>query len=46
MSIGNQDFLMTEDYNSNFWEVDQLTTAQCSEVIRKIKAYFAHRFFV
>ena len=27
------------DYNSNFWDVDQLTT-RCSEVIRKLKAHF------
>ena len=31
---------MTVDYNSNFWEVDQLTTTRCSEVIRKLKAHF------
>ena len=40
MSIRNRDFLVTVDYNSNFGEVDQLTTTRCSVVIRKLKAHF------
>lgn len=37
----NKDYLITVDYNSNFWEVDYLPDTKSSTVIRKLKAHFA-----
>lgn len=37
----NQNFLVTVDYFSNFWEIDSLESTKASTVIRKLKAHFA-----
>ncbi|XP_040071826.1 uncharacterized protein K02A2.6-like [Ixodes scapularis] len=34
-------FLITVDYYSNFWEVDQLSSLTSAHVIRRLKAHFA-----
>ena len=39
--LGNQHFLITVDYFSNFWEVDKLERTTSKEVIRKMKYHFA-----
>ena len=39
--LKNQNFLITVDYFSNFWEVDVLDSPRASQVIRKLKAHFA-----
>lgn len=41
MTMNNRDFLVMVDYNSNFWEVDELKTTKSSEVIRKLRAHFS-----
>ncbi|XP_040356411.1 uncharacterized protein K02A2.6-like [Ixodes scapularis] len=37
----NKHFLVTVDYYSNFWEVDQLNSLTSAHVIRRLKAHFA-----
>lgn len=39
--LGNQHFLVTVDYFSNFWEVDMLASTNTVAVIKKLKAHFA-----
>jgi hypothetical protein len=39
-SIGEQNFLITVDYTSNFWEVDTLDSTESRAVIKKLKAHF------
>ena len=40
-SLNNRDYLITVDYYSNFWEVDNLSSTESISVIRKLKAHFA-----
>ena len=40
-SLNNRDYLITVDYYSNFWEVDNLSCTESISVIRKLKAHFA-----
>uniref|UniRef100_A0ABM0MBB3 Uncharacterized protein LOC100372575 n=1 Tax=Saccoglossus kowalevskii TaxID=10224 RepID=A0ABM0MBB3_SACKO len=35
------DYLVTVDYFSNFWEVDYLPNTETKTIIRKLKAHFA-----
>lgn len=37
----HQQFLITVDYFSNFWEIDLLELITASRVIRELKAHFA-----
>ena len=39
--LNNRDYLITVDYYSNFWEVDNLSSTESISVIRKLKAHFA-----
>ena len=39
--LGNQHFLVTVDYFSNFWEIDVLTSVNTIAIIKKLKAHFA-----
>lgn len=36
-----KEFLITVDYYSNFWEIDQLASTSASTVITKLKNHFA-----
>ena len=40
-TFDNQDYLVTVDYFSNFWEVDHLSRSTSKTVIKKLKAHFA-----
>lgn len=40
-SLEGQDFLITVDYLSNFWEVDRLNDTKSTTIIRKLKTHFA-----
>lgn len=40
-SYKGKDFLITVDYYSNFWEIDQLASTSASTVIIKLKNHFA-----
>ena len=40
-SLNNRDYLITVDYYSNYWEVDNLSSTESISVIRKLKAHFA-----
>ena len=40
-SYKGKDFLITVDYYSNFWEIDQLASTSASTVITKLKNHFA-----
>ena len=40
-SLNNRDYLITVDYCSNFWKVDNLSSTESISVIRKLKAHFA-----
>uniref|UniRef100_A0A8C5QD11 Gypsy retrotransposon integrase-like protein 1 n=1 Tax=Leptobrachium leishanense TaxID=445787 RepID=A0A8C5QD11_9ANUR len=35
------EYLITVDYDSNFWEIDQIQDTRSTTVIRKLKAHFA-----
>ena len=39
--LEHKDFIVTVDYYSNFFEVDQLSTKTAKAVIHKVKAHFA-----
>lgn len=39
--LEHKDYIITVDYYSNFFEVDQLSTKTAKAVIRKVKAHFA-----
>lgn len=39
--LEHKDYIVTVDYYSNFFEVDQLSTKTAKKVIDKVKAYFA-----
>ena len=39
--LERKDYIVTVDYYSNFFEVDQLSTKTAKKVIGKLKAYFA-----
>ena len=41
MEVNNKHFLVTVDYFSNFWEVDELSSTKASSVIRRLKSHFA-----
>ena len=40
-SFKGKDFLITVDYYSNFWEIDQLASTSATTVITKLKNHFA-----
>ena len=40
-TVGDDKYLITVDYTSNFWEVDHLENTESKEVIKKLKAHFA-----
>ncbi|KAK3731806.1 hypothetical protein QZH41_007632 [Actinostola sp. cb2023] len=40
-TLDSRDYLVTEDYFSNFWEVDRLHSTTASNVILKLKNHFA-----
>ena len=40
-SVGDDNYLITADYTSNFWEVDYLDNTESRTVIKKLKAHFA-----
>jgi transposase InsO family protein len=42
MEFDGQEYLITVDYYSNFWEIDNLPRAKSATVIQKLKAQFAH----
>lgn len=42
-TFDSKNYLITVDYNSNFWEVDYLPDTKSSTVIRKVKAHFARQ---
>jgi hypothetical protein len=39
--LDDNDYLVTVDYYSNFWEVDKLEDTKSKTVVRKLKAHFA-----
>ena len=41
MSVGSRDFLITVDYYSSYWEVDELRKTSSKSVIQKLKRHFA-----
>ena len=40
-SIGEDNYVITVDYTSNFWEVDRLENIESRSVIKKLKTHFA-----
>ena len=40
-TFDNKDYLITVDYFSNFWEIDQLRDTKASTCVRKLKSHFA-----
>ena len=42
LTFESRDYLVTSDYFSNFWELDELgSTSTASKIIKKLKAHFA-----
>ena len=41
MTINNQDYLITVDHYSNFWEIDRLYNTTSKSVIHKLKMHFS-----
>ena len=41
MEIGKTQFLVTVDYYSNYWEVDEMKSVTATAIIRTFKAHFA-----
>ena len=41
MELNGQNYLITVDYFSNYWEVDQLPSTKSKSVIMKLQAHFA-----
>ena len=39
--IGSDNYLVTLDYYSNYFEIDELTTTSSEAVITKVKTHFA-----
>ena len=39
--IGSDNYLVTSDYYSNYFEIDKLTTTSSEAVITKLKTHFA-----
>ena len=40
LMLDNQDYVITVDYMSNFWEIDKLQTSTSHNVVRKLKSAF------
>ena len=43
LTFDEKDYLITVDYNSNFFEIDRVEPATSKVVIQKLKQHFAHR---
>ena len=41
LTFQENDYLVTVDYHSNYWELDRLENTKASTTIRKLKAHFA-----